>query len=165
MGTNCNKKSKKIFRKYKKLKYQMENISEHISYDEAIKSQVAKNYGMDNTPSSEQLENMRRVAEECFEPIRIFVGKKIYISSFYRCEKLNQLVGGVNNSNHLYGYAIDMAITIYGGKTNEEVFEWAKENIDFDELLWEGGYDGWIHIAYKSKEKNRHHVGTIPNPK
>ena len=143
----------------------MENISEHISYDEALKSIVARNYGIDNTPLPEQLENMKRVAEMCFEPIRNWVGNKIYISSFYRCKRLNELVHGVNNSNHLQGYAIDMAMTVYGGKTNKEVFEWCIENLDFDELLWEGGYGGWIHIAYISKEKNRHNIGTIPDPK
>ena len=146
------------------------NLSLNLSYTEFIYSATAKLYGIDNTPSDEIIANGKVVAEQCFEPIREWVGNKIYVSSFYRCVELNTKVKGDDHSNHLKGYAIDMDFNVYGGKTNKEVFDWCVEQykagkLDFDELLWEGGYNGWIHIAYLSKEKNRHHIGQIPNPK
>ena len=139
-------------------------ISKHITYQEAVHSDIAKKCNIDNIPSEDVVENMMIVAERCFEPIREFVGNKIYISSFYRCDELNKKVKGVKNSNHTKGYAIDMDFNVYKGKTNEEVFDWCKENLKFDELLWEGGYNGWIHISYISTSENRQHIGTIPKP-
>ena len=139
-------------------------ISKHITYQEAVHSDKAIEYNIDNIPSEDVVENMMIVAERCFEPIREFVGNKIYISSFYRCDELNKKVKGKKNSNHTKGYAIDMDFNVYKGKTNKEVFNWCKKNLKFDELLWEGGYNGWIHISYISTSENRQYVGTIPKP-
>ena len=42
----------------------MENISKHITYAEAIHSNTAKRKGIDNTPNPTQLENMKITAEK-----------------------------------------------------------------------------------------------------
>ena len=146
-------------------------ISKNITYKEAIFSAKAKARGLDNQPKDPAIiVNMQKVANECFEKIRAWVGNKIYVSSFYRSVIVNAAVHGEPTSNHLTGCAIDMDFNVYGGKTNKEVFDWCVDQqkqgkLDFDELLWEGGYNGWIHIAYRSFQKNRRHVGTIPDPK
>jgi len=46
----------------------MENISKHITYDEATLSPTSIRLKIDNTPSPEQLIKMKEVAEACFEP-------------------------------------------------------------------------------------------------
>lgn len=127
------------------------NISEHITLAEATKSQTAIRYGIDNTPTPEDIIRMKAVAENCFEPLRRWYGKPIGISSFYRCKKLNTKVRGSKTSQHLIGAAIDIDGDIFGGITNKEIFEWLRDNVTFDELIWEYGdanNPAWVHVSY-----------------
>ena len=46
----------------------------------------------------------------------------------------------------------------FGYKTNAEMFKWIKENLNFDQMIWEFGNDNnpdWVHISYVSEAKNR----------
>jgi hypothetical protein len=121
-------------------------ISEHITYDEATLSPTAIRNGISNQPNEQELNNMKLVAENCFEPLRKMWGKPIKINSFFRSQSLNQLVGGSPLSQHTKGQAIDITT---GSKTdNKKLFELAK-TLDFDQLINE--YDfSWIHISYKT---------------
>jgi hypothetical protein len=134
-----------------------DRISEHISLKEGIKSRTATRLSIDNTPKSLDLVNMKTVAEKVFEPLRKFVGGPIAINSFYRSPKLNSAIGGSTSSQHCDGCALDIDDT-YGHKTNAEMFQYIKENLDYDQMIWEFGTDvqpNWIHISYVSKEENR----------
>ena len=62
----------------------MENISEHITYEEAVNSPTALRCGISNIPTPEILQRMKTVANACFEPLRKWYGKPIHIGSFYR---------------------------------------------------------------------------------
>ncbi len=133
------------------------NISDHISFKEATHSKYASQFGIENTPSEDQVKNMNLVAEKLFEPLREWVKAPIKVNSFYRSEKLNTALGGSRKSSHLTGNAID--ITSLGGKTNLEMFHYIKDNLDFDQLIWEFGTEPkWLHISYKSKKDNRKQV-------
>lgn len=133
------------------------NISDHISYKEATHSKYASQFGIENTPSEDDIKNMNLVAEKLFEPLREWVKAPIRVNSFYRSKKLNTALGGSRKSSHLTGNAID--ITSMGGKTNLEMFHYIKDNLDFDQLIWEFGTEPkWLHISYKSKKDNRKQV-------
>ena len=135
----------------------MENISKHITYAEAIHSNTAKRKGIDNTPNPTQLENMKITAEKVFEPLRSWVGGPIKVNSFFRSPELNTAIGGVPSSQHCKGQAIDID-DVYGIKSNADMYNWIKENLDFDQMIWEFGTDtqpNWVHISYVSKEDNR----------
>ncbi len=135
----------------------MERISKHISYKEAIKSNTALRLNIDNTPNVVSLTNMTGVAYNIFEPLRLWVGGPIKINSFYRCPKLNKAIGGSKRSQHCEGRAIDIDDT-FGYKTNAEMFMYIKENLDFDQLIWEFGDDknpAWVHVSYVDKQENR----------
>jgi len=135
----------------------MTKISKHISYKEATRSITALRLGIDNTPFEYELGNMKAVAENIFEPLRKWVGGAIKVTSFFRSEKLNQAIGGSVSSQHCQGRAIDID-DVYGHKTNAEMFEYIKDNLDFDTLIWEFGTDdnpAWIHVSYISNERNR----------
>lgn len=126
-------------------------ISKHISIDEATLSPTALRLGIDNTPNEDVLINMKLVAERCFEPIREWYGKPIKVNSFYRCEALNKAVKGSLTSQHVEGKAIDIST---GTKTgNKLIYDWAKENLIFDQLINEYDY-AWVHISY-NKNNNR----------
>ena len=135
-------------------------ISKHISYKEATHSNTALRKNLDNTPNDEQLKCMEEVAENLFEPLREWVGGPIKINSFYRSRALNESIGGSTLSMHMRGQAIDID-DIYGYKTNKEMFNWIKENLDFDTLIYEFGNEenpDWLHVSYVNAEKNRNRV-------
>ena len=132
-------------------------ISEHVSYKEGTYSVTATRLGVDNTPNDEQLANMELVAEKVFEPLREWVGGPIKINSFFRGLELNKAIGGARKSQHMKGQAMDIDDN-YGNATNAEMYHWIKENLDFDQLIWEFGDDdnpNWLHVSYVSKEDNR----------
>ena len=135
----------------------MEKISKHISYKEGTRSITALRKGINNTPNDYELANMETIAANIFEPLRKWVGGPIKINSFFRCEELNTTIGGSSNSQHCQGRAIDIDDT-YGHKTNAEMFEYIRTNLNFDQIIWEFGTDinpEWVHVSYVSEEQNR----------
>ena len=135
----------------------MHIISKHISYKEATRSNTAKRLGITNLPNGYQLTNMGAVAEAVFEPLRMWVGGPIRINSFFRCEELNKAIGGSSRSQHCEGRAMDLD-DVHGHKTNAEMFTYIKENLNFDQLIWEFGDNenpDWIHVSYVSEDQNR----------
>jgi zinc D-Ala-D-Ala carboxypeptidase len=132
-------------------------ISKHISDREGVYSITATRRGIDNTPSEEHLENMKLLAEKIFEPLRKWVGGPIRINSFYRGPELNKAIGGSSKSQHCKGQAMDIDDTGCH-KTNAEMYAWIKDNVDFDQMIWEFGNNenpNWVHVSYVSPEKNR----------
>ena len=135
----------------------MNKISQHITYTEAIYSNTAKRRGIDNTPSPSQVETMKITADKIFEPLRSWVGGPIKVTSMFRSPDLNTAIGGSKTSQHMKGQAMDLD-DVYGYKTNAEMYHWIKENLNFDQLIWEFGTDAnpnWIHVSYVNDEDNR----------
>ena len=135
-------------------------ISKHISYKEAVYSATAKRRGLNNTPNDNQLDNMYKVADFIFEPLRMYVGGAIKITSFFRSPEVNTAIGGSTKSQHCKGQAIDID-DVFGHKTNFEMFQYIRENLDFDQLIYEFGTNDnpdWIHVSYVSKKENRNRV-------
>ena len=134
-------------------------ISKHISYNEGVRSATATKLKIDNKPTDDILKKMVVVAEEVFEPLREWAKHPINVNSFYRSPKLNTALKGSLTSSHMSGEAID--ISTLGKKTNGELFEYIKEKLEFDQLIWEFGNDEnprWIHVSYKNKKDNRKDV-------
>jgi hypothetical protein len=112
---------------------------------------------IDNTPDAYALSNMEAVAKHIFEPLREWVGGPIKINSFYRCPDLNTAIGGSSKSQHCQGRAMDIDDT-FGHKTNAEMFQYIKENLNYDQMIWEFGDDDnpdWVHVSYVSPDENR----------
>ena len=135
----------------------MENISKHISYHEGTYSQTGVRRNLDNTPNEDQLKCMKEVSENLFEPLRKWVSGPIKINSFFRGEPVNTAIGGSTRSQHMKGQAIDIDDT-FGHRTNAEMYHYIKDNLDFDQLIWEFGTDknpNWLHISWVSHRPNR----------
>jgi zinc D-Ala-D-Ala carboxypeptidase len=130
-------------------------ISEHITFLEATKSQTGSRLGIENKPNPEQLEAMRFIAENIFEKVRNHFEIPLQISSFFRCYSLNKAIGGAATSQHCKGEAIDIDSNI-----NAKIFHYIKDNLEFDQLIWEFGdkhNPDWVHASLK-KEGNRRQV-------
>jgi zinc D-Ala-D-Ala carboxypeptidase len=132
-------------------------LTEHITYDEGCHSYTAKRLGIKNIPSQYQMWNMVILGTEIFEPLREWAGGPIKINSFFRSIELNKAIGGSLKSQHCEGRAIDID-DVYGHKTNAEMFNYIKENLDYDQLIWEFGDDknpAWIHVSFVEEDSNR----------
>ena len=149
----------------------MERISKNCSYKEAVHSDTAKRLDIINEPNEEQLVFMRDLATRIFEPIREHFSVPIYISSFFRSSVLNKAIKGSTSSQHLKGQAIDIDADIYGKVTNKQIFEYIKDNLEFDQLIAEGLIEGsdnpaWIHCSYVNGNNRREIlVHTVINKK
>jgi len=111
-------------------------------------------------PTPEHIENFKLLAEKVFQPIRDHFGVPIRISSGYRSKELNTAIGGSLSSQHCQGEAIDIDMdgtTV----TNAEIFNYIKDNLNFDQLIWEFGTDtnpDWVHVSYDSAGKQRKQI-------
>lgn len=135
----------------------MVNISKHISYKEATRSATALRLGIENIPNEYELQNMEIIAKKVFEPLREAIDAPIKINSFFRSEKLNKAIGGSGKSQHCQGRAIDID-DVYGSVSNAYMFYYIKDNLDFDQLIWEFGSDAnpdWVHVSYVDEDSNR----------
>lgn len=134
-------------------------ISKHISYREATFTQTR----LDNVPNDVQLEAMKTIANRVFEPLRQAMGDvPIFISSFYRSEAVNKKIGGSKNSQHTLGEAQDLDADILGKITNKDIFNYIKDNLEFDQLIAEDvkedGTIGWVHVSYTKRYPNRKQI-------
>lgn len=135
----------------------MKSISEHVSYTEGVYSITAKRLGLKNEPTKEHLSNMELLSEKVFEPLRKHVNGPVKINSFYRGPDLNKAIGGSSKSQHCNGQAIDIDDT-YGYMSNADMYKYIKNNLSFDQMIWEFGNNknpDWIHVSYVNEEANR----------
>ena len=137
----------------------MKNICKYISYQESITSQTAIRNKIDNAPKEVELICMQLVGIRVFDVVREHFRTPLRVSSFYRSDLLNKAVGGSKTSQHVKGQAIDIQGT--GVVSNKMIFEYIKEHLDFDQLIWEFGNKtnpAWVHVSYNSREKNRKQI-------
>ena len=131
-------------------------ISPNLTLAEVSKSNTAIKLGIDNEPKGEHLNNMIHTANAIFQPMREHFGKPIFVSSGYRSPELNKAIGGASNSQHCKGEALDLDNDAVEYPTNKDIFDYIKNHLDFDQLIWE--FDGaWVHVSY-NKDKNRKQV-------
>ncbi len=139
----------------------MEKVSKYLTYAECTKSETAIRLNIDNTPNGEQLANMKNVATKIFDVVREFIGGALYASSFFRCFLLNNAVHGAKSSQHMNGEAIDIDADRYGVSDNKTIFNFIRENLEFDQLIWEFGtadMPEWVHVSLKRNGTNRKEV-------
>jgi hypothetical protein len=80
------------------------------------------------------------------------------VSSGYRSAELNTAIGGSKRSQHVEGRALDLDADVYGRCTNAQIFRYIKDNLEFDQLIWEFGDEDnpdWVHVSYVYDGNNR----------
>ena len=133
-------------------------LTRFLTFEQAVFSQTAIRKGIANIPTSQQIESIRLTSAKIWIPIKTAF-PNAQISSFFRNEELNKLIGGSTTSQHCKGEAID--ITLPTPKEKLELFEWVKKNLQFDQLILEfpdkEGNPSWVHVSHSSI-KNRREV-------
>ena len=138
-------------------------LTEHFSYNEMTRSAWAQAHRVDNTPDELQLMALQNLCRELLEPLRRQFGP-IYVNSGFRSEAVNAGVRGVGASKHLTGEAVD--IRLVDVETGRRYYRFIRDNIDFDQLLFEHRRDGamWLHCSVLlDQRENRHQA--FPNYK
>ncbi len=135
-------------------------LSEHFELAEFTRSSTAKRAGISNMPTDAHLANIKLLCEKILEPIRVHFSRSIILSSGYRSSALNRAVGGSSSSQHCSGEAAD--IDMDGTNvTNAQIFNYIKDNLEFDQLIWEFGTDSnpdWVHVSYESNGRQRKQI-------
>jgi hypothetical protein len=117
------------------------------------KSTTAIRLGIDNTPSDIAINNLRLLCNNVLQPLRDHMDESIKVNSGYRSPDLNKKIGGSKSSQHCLGQAADISC----GERTAEIYEYIKNNLIFDQIIWEFGDDDnpdWVHVSYSST-KNR----------
>ena len=106
----------------------------------------------ENTPTLQALFNLKYGCQFLLEPARKQVGA-IIINSGYRSPRVNTLVGGVKNSQHLIGQAAD--IRPRDPSQFQSLVEFLRHYALTDQLLTG---TGWLHISWAPFATPRHYV-------
>lgn len=118
----------------------------YFTIEEMTKSSTATAKHIDNTPNQTAIDNLTKLIEIVLDPLREWYGKPIRVNSGFRCEALNEAVGGSDTSQHRLGEAAD--ITVGTKKDNKKLFEYIKDNLPFDQLINESNFS-WVHVSYR----------------
>lgn len=122
-------------------------LSEHFYLRDLIQSETASRLKIREqfNPPVAVINNLSNLCIHVLDPVKEKFGR-VKIHSGYRCQKLNAHIGGVTNSQHMSGHAVDISITIdeYNGNANDLLFDWLKKRM-FDQLI---RYNTFIHVSY-----------------
>jgi hypothetical protein len=136
----------------------------HFTIEELYASATAKAKGINNKPNVQQTINLVYLTAYVLEPLRVAMNEPIKIGSGFRCQALNKAVGGVYNSQHLKGQAVDLCID-GDMKKGKKWFDYIRKNLPFDQLIWEHNSKGsyWVHVSYVYPDFGRNRRQVIEN--
>lgn len=126
-------------------------LSKYLTVADFIKSDTATLHKIDNRLPKSLLENAKLTAAAYDRIYEAFNGN-VKFNSGYRCEKLNDKVGGSSKSQHKHAQAFD--VKGKNGVTNDSIFQWIKKNMQFNQLIREYGTISepkWIHFGIGTK--------------
>jgi zinc D-Ala-D-Ala carboxypeptidase len=125
------------------------NLSTHFTLEELTVSQSASRLGIDNSPTAQDLANLRELAQ-ALEQVRALLGRPLLITSGYRSRQLNQAIGGAAHSAHMLGYAADF---ISPPQSPLDICHAiARSPILFDQLIQE---HDWVHFAISTTNRRQ----------
>ena len=123
------------------------NLSQHVTIAEFEHT----SHNISNKMNDVQIASATLLCTKVFEPLRLYLGRAITISSGYRSPALNRAVGGSATSQHKKAEAMDIKIGAKG-------FHYIKDNLEFDQLIWEFGTDHepqWVHVSYSKNNRKQ----------
>lgn len=114
-------------------------------------SNIAELKGIDNRTITHLVyDNLLDLIRFVYIPLKVItMTDDIVISSGYRCWELNEIVGGVKNSQHLYGQAMDFYCKEKGNL--ERAWE-TLQKMNVDQAI---RYKEFIHVSFVSFKNNR----------
>lgn len=117
------------------------SITKNFTLFDICNSETALAKNIDNRPTQDLIKNATNLIKNVLQPIRDHFALPLDVHCIFRCYELNKLLGGSQNSQHLKAQACDFTVK---GKINDEIFNWVKNNLIYDQLIHEGS---WIHVS------------------
>ena len=106
----------------------------YFTIQELTRSDTAARLHIDNTPDRDQIRCLELLVNNILDPLRARYGRPIYVTSGYRCRRLNDAVGGAYNSQHMLGQAAD--ITVGSPEDNRQLYSLIRTmRLPFDQLI------------------------------
>ena len=127
------------------------NLSKHFTLSEMTVSQTASRKGIDNTPGQKEIDALAMLCKEVLEPIRAHFDRPVIVTSGFRSVALNKRIGGSATSQHCKGEAADFTVP---GVSNFELCKWMERNLNYDQLIYEYGESGWVHVSWTEGYRN-----------
>lgn len=128
------------------------NLSKNLTLWEVVYSRSAMEFGIQNIPNKSQINNLKKVAENVFQPARDALGVPVYVTSGFRSKELEKHFGYYDSQHTAeLGAALDMQVGFMSGKTNKDLFDYIKDNLEFDQLISEypvNGIPSWVHCSF-----------------
>lgn len=125
----------------------------YFTIAELCKSDTAVRKNIDNSPTSEIINNLEQLVRYILDPLREKYGKPIRVNGAYRCPELNKAVGGSKTSQHMVGQAAD--ITVGTPDQNKKLFQLIIDmNLPFDQLIDEKNFR-WVHVSYSPRHRKQ----------
>lgn len=124
----------------------------YFTIEELSHSDTAVARKIDNNPSRVVVENLEALVLNVLDPLREAYGKPIRVNSGYRSARLNLVIGGAKNSQHMTGEAVD--ITAGSKEDNKWLFDYIFRHLPYDQLIDESNYS-WVHVSFKNGDTNR----------
>jgi len=162
----------------------------YYQYKDIVYSKIAQMNLIDNIPGSDRVGgkedlssdniklNLHRLFKYCINPITAVFGKdNIALTSVYRNKEVNKILKGVENSQHIFGYAADIILT--NNEPSSKLFNWCRFNLpEYHQLIWEYPERGiyipselenipfsWIHISYIKGDNYKTNSVSSTDPK
>lgn len=127
----------------------------YFTIEELCHSDTAVARKIDNSPTRVVVENLEALVLNVLDPLREAYGKPIRVNSGYRSARLNLVIGGAKNSQHMTGEAVD--ITAGTKEDNKWLFDYIFRHLPYDQLIDESNYS-WVHVSFKNNDTNRQQV-------
>ena len=129
----------------------------YFSIAEFLRSDAAEKHQVKNIPDDAQLSqvlgNIKALVLNVLDPLRARTGRPIIITSGYRSQRVNELVGGSKTSQHLTGKAADIHVLGYTPQQMDTLFHTIQMYFDFDQLIFYPSKN-IIHVSWNG-DKNR----------
>ena len=127
----------------------------YFTLRELTKSDVATRKRIKNVPNKQEEQNLVALVDNILDPLREVYGNPIIITSGFRCEELNRLVGGSKTSHHRTGQAADIRTIVDTPEENKKLYDLIiKLNLPFDQLINEYNFD-WVHVSYTPRNRKQ----------
>jgi putative chitinase len=114
--------------------------------------------GIDNSPPPALLATLKTLAAKMEDVRKLLGDKSITVNSAFRNKAVNEAVGGVPNSAHALGFAVDFTCAPFGSPY-DICKKIAASSLQFDQLIHERR--DWVHLSF-DPNRNRRQLLTLP---
>lgn len=119
------------------------NLTPNFTLEEMTVTQEGTRRGIANIPDVREINYLRELCRNVLEPLREALGKPIVVSSGFRSQTINSMVGGAKTSDHLYGRAADIIVPGYTPLAVAKKI--VAMNLPFKQVIEEFG--SWVHVS------------------